>query len=261
MRAFARVVRAPGLIVSIAALQLALAAVIGASTRSAVGASMRPYTLVDNDRLWFAVFELLGSSPGLLRPAVHMMAGSAVIGLLFWTLVAAGVLHRLRAPAPLPRLAAAAVRGVPGVVAVTLWHLPLRAVLLAIAGAAVSPLLTTPWGPAGLVTLILVLAFCTCALDLARCTVVLHGGRRFHPQSAWRGFAHAVRRPSVLASSAVLSLGQWACTLGLLSAAFGGLHGGPAIWLARGLAILGLILGLTRLAVAVEAGPYRGGGR
>ena len=38
---------------------------------------------------------------------------------------------------------------------------------------------------------------------------------------------------------------------------FAGLHGGPAIWLARGLAISGLFLGLTRLAVAVEAGPYR----
>ncbi len=256
--AFVRVARAPGLVAGVAVLHLLLAAGVGFSTRSAIGASVYPYALVDNDQLFFAVQQLVDASPGLLLPARHLIVGSAVISLAFWTLLAAGIIHRLRAPAPLPRLAAAAVRGLPGVLAVTLWHLLPRAVLLALAGVAATPLLTAGWwGPAGILLLAVVLAACTCALDLARCDVVLHGARRFHPSTAGCGLLHAGRRPAVLIRSMLLSFGQWACLGAVVLAAFAGLHGGPAIWLARGLAIAGIVLGLARLAVAVEAGPYR----
>ncbi len=257
-QAASRVARAPGLVILVAGLHLALAAGVGLTARSVIGAGMERYTLIDNRQLLFAVFELLGTSPGLLRPTGHLITGSAIISLAFWTLLAAGILHRLRASTPLPRLAAAAVQGLPGVLVTTAWHLPIRVVLLGVAGAATSPLLKhDSWGPVGLLILGSVLALCTCALDLARCDVVLHGARRFHPKTAWRGLVHALRRPAVLARSMLLSFAQWGCVLAVLLAAFAGLHGGPAIWLARGLAILGIILGLTRLAVAVEAGPYR----
>ncbi len=260
--AFARVARAPWLVAAVVALHLLLAWTAGAATRSAIGRAMEPYALIDNSQLLATVLELRGTSPGLLEPIRYLLAGSAAIALAFWTLLAAGILHRLRAPATLPRLAAAAVRGLPGVLAVTLWHLLLRAVLLAVAGAAAAPLLEAPgrlWGPVGLLLLAIVLAVSICALDLARCDVVLHGGRRFHPATAWRGFLHAVRRPAVLARSMLLSFGQWASTGAVVLAAVAGLHGGPAIWLARVLAMLAIVLGLSRLAVAIGAGPYRAG--
>jgi hypothetical protein len=255
--AVARVLRAPGLVVLVVALHLLLAAAVGASTRSALGAAMGRYALVDGSRLWGAVFELIGRSPGLLEPILHLIAGSAVVALGSWTLLAAGVLQRLRAPAPLPRLAAAAVRGLPAVVAVTLWHLVPRAVLLAIAGALAATTFAGPWGPVAIPVLAVVLAFCACALDLARCDVVLHGGRRFHPMTAWRGFVHAAGRPAVLVPSMLASFGQLGCTCAVVVAGLTGLggDGGAAIWLARALATLGIVLGLIRLAVAVEAGP------
>ncbi len=253
-----RVARAPGLVAVAVALHLLLAGTVGSAARSAIGAAMAPWALPDNAQLWAAVLELLGTSPGLLAPIRHLLAGSAILALAFWTLLAAGILHRLRAPASLPALAAGTARGLPGVLAVTVWHLLPRAVLLGAAGAATSALLDAGgWALAGIAVTALLLAFCTCALDLARCDVVLHGGRRFHPQAAWRGFLHAARRPPVLIRSTLLSLGQWACAGAVLLAAVAGLHGGPAIWLARLLAALGIVLGLTRLAVAVEAGPYR----
>ncbi len=256
--AFTRVVRAPGLVAAVVVLHLLLAGTVGSATRSAVGARMEPWALADNSQLWAAILEMLGTSPGLLAPVRHLIIGSAVITLAFWTLLAAGVLHRLRGPASLPVLAAAAVRGLPGVLAVTLWHLLLRAVLLAVAGGLAAALFDAgAWGLAGLAATAVVLAFCTCALDLARCDVVLHGARRFHPQAAWRGFLHAAGRPPVLFRSMLASLGQWACAGGILLAAVAGLHGGEAIWLARTLAVCGIVFGLTRLAVAVEAGPYR----
>ncbi len=256
--ALTRVARAPGLVAVVVVLHLLLAGTVGSATRAAIGASMEPYALADNSQLWFAVLELLGTSPGLLVPIQHLIAGSAAIALAFWTLLAAGILQRLRAPAALPTLAAATVRGLPGVLAVTFWHLIPRVLLLAAAGALTAALLGAgAWGLAGIGVTAVVFAFCTCALDLARCDVVLHGARRFHPVTAWRGFLHAARRPPVLIRSMLLSLGQWACAGAILLAVVAGLHGGPAIWLARALAILGIVLGLTRQAVAVEAGPYR----
>ena len=251
--AFSRVVRAPGLVALVAALHLLLAAAIGAAARSAIGAAMKGSVLVDESRLLSALLELFGRSPGLLEPIRHLIAGSSVVALGFWTLSVAGVLHRLRAPAPLPRLAAAAVRGLPGVVAVTVWHLMLRAVLLGLAGALAAVWVAGPWGAATLPMLAAVFAFCACALDLARCDLVLHGARRFHPMTAWRGFLHAAGRPAVLLPSMLLSFGQLACTVGVVLAAFAG----SGVWLARALAILGIVLGLTRLAVAACAGPRR----
>lgn len=255
-RAVVRVMRAPGLVVMVVVLHLLLAWTVGAAARSAIGASMSPYALVDNQQLWYAVLELLGASPGLLQPIQHLIAGSTVIALGFWTFLAAGILHRLHAPGPLPRLAAATVRGLPGVLAVTLWHLVPRAVLLAAAGMLAAWLGAGSWGLVGLLILAVTLAFCICALDLARCAVVLHGARRFHPTTAWHGFLHAAGRPGVLVRSMVLSFGQWVCTGGILMMAVAGLQVGPAIWLARTLAISGIVLGLIRLAVAVEAGQW-----
>ncbi len=256
--ALARVAGAPGLILLVVVVHLLLAATIGSATRSAIGRSMEPFALTDNGQLWYAVLELLGTSPGLLAPIRHLVAGSAVIALAFWILAAAAVIHRLHGPIPLPRLAAVAVRGLPGILAVTLWHLVPRVVLFGVLGALTSALLGVgPWGLVSILILPVALAFCTCALDLARCDVVLRGARRFHPKTAWRGYLQAGRRPAVLIRSMLLSFGQWACAGAVLLAAFAGLHGGPAIWLARGCAILGIVLGLTRIAIAVGAGPYQ----
>ncbi len=252
-----RVVRAPGLIALVVALHLLLAAAIGGATRSAIGAAMGRSVLADDSRLWYAVLELFDRSPGLLESIRHLVAGSGIVALGFWTLAAAGVLHRLRAPAPLPRLAAAAVRGLPGVVAVTLWHLPARAALLAAAGGLAAAVVDLPWGFVAVLILAAAIAYCTCALDLARCDVVLHGGRRFHPMTAWRGFLHAAGRPAVLAASMLASFGQHACTAGAVLVVLAGSGGDSSIWLARALAALGIVLGLIRLAVAVEAGTGR----
>ncbi len=259
--ALIRVAGAPGLVVLVAALHLLPAAMVGSATRAAIGRGMEPYALIDNERLWYAMLELLGTSPGLLAPISHLIAGSAIISLALWTLAAAGIIHRLRGPAPRSRLAAIAVGEFPGVLAVTLWHLMPRLLLLAAAGGLSKALFGAgAWGLAGILILAATFAFCSCALDLARCDVVLHGARRLHPKTAWRGYLHAARRPAVLVRSMLLSFGQWACAGGVILAAVAGLHGGPAIWLARGLAVVAIVLGLTRIAVAVEAGPCQRSG-
>ena len=159
---------------------------------------------------------------------------------------------------PAGRLAPATLAALPGVLATTGWHLLLRALLLASVGAAFAGLMKLgDWSLAGAVAGLLLLAFSACALDLARCNVVLYGARRFRPATAARGFREALRRPAVLLPSMLLSVGQWACVAGMLALAIDGLGVGHAIWWVRALAVVGVVLGLARVAVAVRAGPYR----
>ena len=171
-------------------------------------------------------------------------------------MIAAGVLRRLHGPATLAELAAATVRGFPGVLVVTLWHLVPRAVLLAAAGALTRQLLgAQAWGLLGIALTVAAVAYATCALDLARAAVVLHGAARFHPRTAIRGYLRAARRPGVLLPSMLFSAGQWAAVAAIVGVAVAGAGSGWAIWLARALSVLAVVFGLARMAVAVEAGP------
>ena len=207
--ALRRVFGAPGLVVFAAAVQLAVAAELGAGVRTAVGAAMGRYAAVADGHLPYALVSLLIDNPGIPAGARHLLAGSAMLALALWTLLAAGILHRLHAPASASEVAATTVRGLPGVVVVTLWQLLPRLILIGLAGFLSSRILRADsWGWLGFLPILAVLGYVTCALDLARCDVVLHGARH-------------------------------------------------AIWIARALAVLGVVFALARMAVAVGAGPPR----
>ncbi len=256
MRALRRVLGAPGLILAVVAVQLLAAAAVGSVVRVAVGAAMGRWSIVADGHLLGAVFELLVDHPGALATARELLAGSAVLALVTWTAIAAGVLRRLDGPARLSELAAAAVGGFPGVLVVTLWHLLPRAVLLALVGMVTKQLLgAQAWGLLGIALTVAALGYAACALDLARAAVVLHGAPRFHPWTALGGYLRAARCPGVLLPSMLLSAGQWAAVAAIVAVGIAGMGSPGAIWLARALSVVATILGLTRMAVAVEAGP------
>jgi hypothetical protein len=256
--AIQRVLRAPGLILTVAAIQLAVAAVLGGSLQTAVAGAMGRYAVLADGHLLYSMITLFIDNPGLPAGARELLAGSAVLALALWTLLAAGIIHRLHAPAPASEVAAAAVRGLPGMIVVTLWQLLPRLVLVGLVGALSGWILKADaWGWLGFLPLLAVLGYVTCALDLARCDVVLHGARRFHVRTALGGFAHALRRPGVLLPSMVFNAGQWICVAAILAVSISGFGSGYAIWVARGLAVLGVVFALARVAVAVAAGPMR----
>ncbi len=255
MKSLHRVAEAPGLIAVIVTIQWVIAAGFGANVRSAIGGSMGKYTVLTDGHLLAAVAELYRTHPGLAASYKQTLAGSSLLALVLFTLLAPVIIYRLAAPRPASVIAAAALRGLPAVIAVTLWHLLPRAVLLAIAGAAANSLLQKQaWGLIGIAALALTMGYCTCALDLARCHILLHGARRFHFKTAAEGFLEALRRPVVLARSLVFSFGQWACAASMVAVAIEGAGADSTIWLIRGLALLGVVCGLTRIAVAIEAG-------
>ncbi|MEE8522573.1 MAG: hypothetical protein V3T72_01475 [Thermoanaerobaculia bacterium] len=250
--ALKRVFRAPGLVLTVAAVQLTVAAVLGSSVQTAVAATMGRFAVVADGHMLYSMVSLFVDNPGVAAGARDLLAGSALLALGLWTLLAAGIIHRLSAPAPASEVAAAAVRGLPAMIVVTLWQLLPRLILIALVGGLSAKLLSADtWGWLGFAPLLAVLGYVTCALDLARCDVVLHGARRFHLMTALGGFATALRRPGVLLPSMVLTACQWGCVAAILAVSISGLGTGHAIWFARGLAVLGVVFGLARVAVAV----------
>ncbi len=252
--AIRRVLGAPGLVLTVVVIQLVVAALLSSATKTAAAAAMGRFAVVADGHLMFSISSLFFDHPGVLAGARQLMAGSALLALALWTLLAAGILHRLHAPAPATEVAAAAVRGLPAVVVVTLWQLLPRLAIIALVTMVSGRILgADEYGWLGLLPLLAALGFVTCALDLARCDAVLHGARRFHVMTALGGFAQALSRPRVLLPSMIFNTCQWACVAAILYVSISGLGTGAPIWIARGLAVLGVCFGLARIAVAVEA--------
>ncbi len=253
-----RVWRSPRLILLLVVVQLATAVWLSAGIRDAIGRSLEPYSvLVDGNVLTLAM-ALHRDHPGIVSGYQHAVLGSLLVSLVLWTFLSPTVILRLAAAGQAPTVVPSTHWHLSAVLVTSLWHLVPRAVLLGVAGTVTQRLMPHGhWGLVGITVTALTLTVCTCALDLARCHVVLHGARRFHISTALRAFGEAWRRPKVLVTSMLLSLGQWACAATILVIAFNAAGAGSTIWVLRALAILGIILGLTRIAVAVEAGPGR----
>ncbi len=259
MNALTRVWRAPRLILLLIVVQLATAVWLSAAVRDAIGRALEPYSILMDGRFLGLAIALLRDHPELAAGYLQALTGSLVISLVIWILISPTVITRLATAGQAPATLPSAGRHLPAVLAVTLWHLVPRAILLAIVGAATKTLMPHGnWGLAGLALTAVTLAFCTCALDLARCHVVLHGARRWHYSTALRAFGEASRRPRVLLPSMVWSFAQWGCTIAMLVIAINAAGAGSTIWVVRALAVLGILFGLTRIAVAVEAGPDPG---
>ena len=168
-----------------------------------------------------------------------------------WTLLAGAIISRLAGIVGWERLAGASARWLPGIVVTSLWHMLLRGILVGGLILATSPLPRMAAAP----ILALVVLVSTCALDIARVHVVLHGAHRFHIRTAWMGFMQAIRNPTLLGKSVALGLCQWGCVAAIFATAGFGLGIEGTLLLARPLALLSLFFGLWRIAVVVETGP------
>lgn len=254
---FRRVLSAPGWLLAIAAANLLLAWALGATTHAALDSTTGRWSVVENE-IVYGFMEILPDQGGLLLVLRQTLGGTAILGFLFWTLLAGGVLFRLKEEAPVSRVVSRAIRSVPTVVVISLWHLLLRAVLIGVV-VGIGALLDRLGGASWIVSLlgVLVFLYSTCALDLSRAHGVLHGARRFHPGTALRGFTEALRRPAILVTSMLLSLLRWAAVLAILWLSVDGLSAGHSPWLSRMLWVVALVCGLARMGVAVEAGPPR----
>lgn len=251
MSALRRVTRAPGLLVALWLIQLAVAAAVGFELRQSVGAALGGFAVLADGRLLFNLIDLLGDHPTIGRQLVTSSMGTAVVGVVLWTTLSGGIITRLATATSWQATAAASVRWLPAMIVTSLWHLLLRAVLV---GVVVGVTYAAP----RLVAVPLIALFAmisTCALDIARVHVVLHGARSFHIKTAFGGFVAAFRNPVLLAKSVALNLGQHACLAAILGIAAFGLGANGTMLAIRPLALVSLLLGLWRIGVVVSAGP------
>ena len=252
LHALGRVLQAPRLFFAVLLLQWATAWLIGSTVRTAVSVNLGSFAVLEGQGLFYSILELLLGHPAIAAVGMQLAASAALLSILFWTLMAGGVLESLQRPLPLGEALARGFRWLPAMVTVTLWHMIPRLILLGGLGALASQLDGPLKWAVGLLAL-LVLFYCHCALDLARAAIVTGRSRPHRWRSAFRGYAQAAKRPGVLLASSLFSLMQWLIVLFSVYIALSGFHTGGILWPVRILSVVGLVCILGRIAVALDA--------
>jgi hypothetical protein len=252
MSALRRVLSAPGLVIGLILVQLLLGWQLAGAVRATAAASMRGYSWIDDGHLLHALSELMATHPAVGAALVQSAMTGGLLAIVFWALAYGGVITRLAGKRPARELAAASIAHLPGICAQTVYLGAVRVIPMIGIGAMASKL------PALAVLLGLGLTVLTVVgADIARVHIVLHGGRVWHPKTAVLALRHALKRPKLLAAAGSLAILQLIVPAILGYVVFADLAGAGSIWIARALSALGLLLGLWRIAVVVEAFPPR----
>jgi len=244
-----RVIGAPGLWLACWVGLAAIAWVVGGYVQLLVAAAVGPFDALDLGRVVYGIADVLRVYPELMPGiAMAVIIGGAVSGIA-WTVVSPVVIARLAGRTGLREVGATALAGLPGVVVQSLWHVVLRAVLVAAVMMSAQPL--PKWGIWVLVGVVWLAA--GVALDATRVAVVEGDAAPWHVKTAWRGFVRVARRPRVLVPGVLLGVGQVVIGGGIVWGALVGVGSGSA-WVPRVLALVSVGLGLWRIGIVVEDG-------
>ena len=254
MSALKRVLQAPSTIVWVLLFQLVPTWMLGRFTRSGVNASLGGNALESPERMLASTFELFGTQSGLGGTLGAALVLLLVVTLVLWMVALGGVVGRLHGPLTAADMAGLGMARLPGLVSASAWHLVIRALLVFVPFVVARRALEGGAQSAALLLCFLLLGFSTCALDFARCRVVTAGQPGRHPRTILGSLKDPLRRPGALFASIFWGTLQWVCLLIMPWWTLNHLSDGNPIWVVRGLAVAAVVFGLTRLAVAVEAG-------
>lgn len=242
-----RLAGAPGLWLGCWAAIAGLSWIVGAQVRFFVAAAVGPFDALDLQRALFGVADVLRVHPELLTGLGGAVLGGSVVSLVGWLLASPIVIARLAGHRGLRALGERGLGALPAVAVQSLWHLVLRAVLVAAVLMSAQPL--PEWAVAGFGLLAWLAA--GVALDATRVAVVEHGAAPWHIKTAWRGLVRVAKRPRVLVPGIVLGLGQVVVSAAIVWLGLAGLGSG-SVWGLRALALASVGLGLWRVAIVVE---------
>lgn len=250
------VVTAPVLLGVVAMGQWVLAKVLSVPVVAGVSAATEGYAPGTRpeayERIVANVAELVIAEPSIAATLVVTLLATAIVGWAVWTLLAGAALARY-APAwsgetpTRERVGGTWLATLPGVVTQSLWHLPLRGLaLFAVANAVTDLPPSLRFGVIGITLLVTIVA-----LDLARAGVVTGHGQAFHPRTAARAFMVALRTPQLLLPAVGLAALGMACAGATVVFSIWAVTEPGWVWAARGLSLVTLTLGLTRLSLVV----------
>ncbi len=223
------------------------------SIGSSVSGGMKGYVWGGGEQFLAGLFELMSGGGGFLKYFPILSAVALLITLGVWWISLGGVIAALRQSSSLSSLAAVGLRSAGGLIGVTLWHIPIRLVLVVLPFVALSKAFEHGIPLPFLLVILALLCFCSFTLDLARCRVVFALQSGWHPRATISAFRDACRRPRVFAKSALWGALQWAALIAIAWATLNHAGTGSLTLWARCLAVAGTLFGLCRLAVAVNA--------
>jgi hypothetical protein len=223
-----------------------VAASVGGSVRAMARAVMQEFAVPPDGRILYALAEMGERDPALGVGIGAALVASVALGLVVWTIASPLLIVWLHGPRE--DVAARWGRAIGPSVAITLWHLPLRIAIMFAVGMSVGPL---PPGVA-FVVVVVALAICGAALDVARVQVVAFGASGTAVRTALWTFIGVLRRPRTLVPLVGLHLVQWALAGIVLAITLR--TAGSVPWVGRGVALVGIALAVVRIAVALRMG-------
>lgn len=249
--ALVRVLSAPGFVLALWAAQLVLAKLLASPAAAAARAGMRNDVWIDDGHRLRAVVELLVDEPGIAAAIVMSLATSAILASVFSLIASPAIIAWLAGERSLARVLATVGRELPAMVVQTIYGLVFRAVCTGLAAASMM-LLDSSEPSIALVLALLLAAFPILVLDRARVAVVLDDERRYHPMTFLRAIAHVATRPLWWLAGSAIEVAKLCVAIGALLLV---IEAGPestGIWVARAAGLATLILGLWRVALAVD---------
>lgn len=248
MSALRRVLTAPGLVIVLWLAQAAAAWLLAGIIAAAASAAMQGYAWVDDGHLLAAVAELTSNQRAVGVAMVQVAITATVLGIVFWTVTYGGIIARLEGKKPASEVAAASIKHMPGIAAQTIYIYLVRGLVMTPLG-----LMAAKFPSLAFVTGLGVMALTIVAADVARVSVVLHDARAFHPKTTIMALRRAVTRPALLARAGLLAIAGIAIPAVLVYIVMADTAGSASIWLARGLSLVGLVVGLWRIAFVVDS--------
>lgn len=238
---------APGFVLALWLAQLALAKLLAAPASAAAMAAMSKGAWFDDGHRIRAIAELMADSPAVAAAISTSLLASAILAVGFSIVAAPAILARLDGQRSLAWLLGAVGRELPAMVVQTLYGLVFRAACMGLVAA------LTGWlGARALPLALLIGAFPILVLDRARAAVVLDDARPFHPMTLLRAIAHVSKRPLWWVCGAIIESLKLVVAVGALLLVISAGPTAVGIWVARAAGLLALILGLWRVALAVE---------
>ena len=248
-----QVLRKVGVWLWVLAIQGIAVFLLGKSIGSSVSGGMKGYVWGGGEQFLAGFFELMFGGGGFLGFMPILATAALLITLVVWWISLGGVIAALRQSSSLSSLAAIGLRSAGGLLGVTLWHIPIRLVLVVLPFVVLRKTFEEGIPLPFLLIVLALLCFCSFTLDLARCRVVLTGQSGWHPRSTLGAFRDACRWPGAFAKSALWGALQWSALIAIAWATLNHAGTGSLTLWARGLAVAGTLFGLSRIAVAVNA--------
>lgn len=227
-------------------VELVIAASAGGAVRAMARTVMQEFAAPPDGRILYALAEIGELDPALRAGLGAALVASFVLGLVVWTLASPLLIVWLQGPRD--DVLARWARALGPSLAITLWHLALRVAILLAVGMSVGPLPRA----VGFAVVVLAVAICGAALDVARVQVVAFAAPGTSVRTALGAFTAALRRPRTLAALVGLHVLQWTLAGTVLAITLR--TAGSVPWAGRGVALVGIALAVVRLAVALRMG-------